>query len=108
MTAIVASTRGTAPLPWPESLTVGVTNLGYADSGIKVGGNVPMWRHTKFPDLYLIAVTSNMPGSSDITAYWKASPKARRLSVDMVIALLTLELSTKSNITWKTGTPHGT
>lgn len=77
-------------------------NLGYTDSGVKVGGNVPMWRHSKFPDLYFIAITSNMPGSTDVTAYWKASPRARRLTVDMVVALLTLELSTKSEITWRT------
>jgi hypothetical protein len=99
---VVASTRGTALLPWPESLTAGVSNLGYTDSGVKVGGNVPMWRHSKFPDLYFIAITSNMPGSTDVTAYWKASPRARRLTVDMVVALLTLELSTKSEITWRT------
>lgn len=91
----MASTRGRKALPLPPSLLHGLQEIGYVDSGLTIGpagGETPLYRHQKHPELYVIAVMGNLPGATEVTAFWTSSPKARRVEVDFLLASLTLEV----------------
>lgn len=92
----MARTRGSARLPLPESLVLGLENLGFqpfTPPGTIASRNVHTFALMQRPTFTLQVVASNLPGESAVTAIWPGFP-AQRIEADSMLRVLEGDVAT--------------
>lgn len=77
----MAKTHGTKELSLPLALTIRLKAMGFLQVEAHDNG-VALFRHPKHRELFVTAVTSNIPGDTDTVLAGMAHHKVERLSVD--------------------------
>lgn len=89
----MAKTAGWLAKKLPESLTVGLTSIGYHLMPFEPFA-IPVYKHPKFTQLFVQAVASNMPGDTEnVTATWFGHAAPERITVDHLLAALREQLT---------------
>lgn len=91
----MASTHGRKPLPLPASLVDGLASLGFIEAPPPGSDTAPRGTHSyrmpRHPDLFLLAVSSNIAGDAAVIAEWKGHG-IDRVSPDVVLAALAVDV----------------
>lgn len=88
----MAKTRGRTTLPLPDKLLMDLGRLGYRRLADETSTSVPLFRHPKYPALFVEVTRSNLPGDDKLIARWK-DQNATRIDTDLLVAKLTLQLT---------------
>lgn len=82
----MGKTAGTARLPLPESLTVGLAAIGYRDLTETRGPHY--WGHPKHRGLRIQLVASNIAGATTVVAMTPDRPRPEHYDIDALLKIL--------------------